>query len=151
MKYYFRNIKENDNKILIYTRITYPYKIKKKQFFAVNQVAFSIEITQNLGLKIYVYESDSKNNGPKLFEFSIDDSPITIGRNKCKVNLDFSILSKKHCVLKFDKEEKVWIITDGIEGRPSTNGTWLLVTSKFELNDTTFIKIGENIIKVSTV
>lgn len=150
MKYYFRNIKENDNKILLYTKITSPYKIRKKQFFAVNQLAFSAEMTENFGIKIVVYENDSKN-GPKLFQFSSSDSPVTLGRSKCKVNLDFSILSKKHCVIKFDQELKVWEINDGSEGRPSTNGTWLLVTSKFEINDTTFVKIGDNTIKISIV
>jgi hypothetical protein len=151
MKYYFRNIKGNDNKILIYTKIISFFQIKKKHFFSINQLAFSIDLDSNYSISITIYDNDL-TKAPQTFEFKPKDSPVTIGRHKCSVSLDYSVLSKKHCVINFDPEEKSWKIIDGYAGRASTNGTWLLINSKFEIREeTTFFKVRDNIFKISLV
>ena len=34
------------------------------------------------------------------------------------------------------------MLHDGLKGKPSTNGTWLLLKSKYEISNTTYFKIG---------
>jgi hypothetical protein len=149
MRYYFRHIKGEDNKVLIYTKITTFFQIKKKHFFSINQLAFSIEVDQNNFIIITIYDNDLKKI-PQTFEFKPSDSPVSLGRHKCSVTLDYSVLSKKHCVINYDAEEKCWKICDGYAGRASTNGTWLLITSKFEIKEeATFFKVGENLFKIT--
>lgn len=158
--------------------MTNPYPIRRKQYFSINQIAFSVDPqdehnSQDKLLKIVVYDQavekekdKTEKNGreslipenglgstkststSKVFNFKPEDSPITIGRLKCSISLDFSFLSKRHCVIEYNKNEGVWEICDGYKGKPSTNGTWLLLKSKYEISNTTYFKIGSNIIKV---
>lgn len=55
-----------------------------------------------------------------VFEKSI--CPVTIGRSKCKVNLECELLSKRHCRIDYIDDKFFYI--DGSNGKPSTNGTW---------------------------
>ena len=184
-KYFIRNINDSDNNILMYIKITHPYQIRRKQYFSINQVAFSIDPQNEDGnpndkfhtqsnLKIVVYDHGSEKekkrekenlenlssvgistskstSSNKVFLFKPADSPVLIGRSKCNISLDFSFLSKRHCEIIYNKQEGVWEINDGYKGKTSTNGTWLLLKSKYEISETTYVKIGSNVIKVSLV
>jgi hypothetical protein len=86
-----------------------------------------------------------------MYIFNSEDSPITIGRQNCTVNLDFSFLSKRNCTILYNAEKKAWEIFDGNGGSPSTNGTWLTVKSKFEITNETDFKIGNNIMRIKMV
>jgi len=84
------------------------------------------------------------------FEFSIKDSPITIGRDKnCKIVLDSNIYSKIHCTLFFDENSNTWVIEDGNSGKKSTNGLWMLIENKLELQEDQVLKVGNNIFKIA--
>ena len=87
----------------------------------------------------------------KVYLFNSEDSPITLGRQNCTINLNYSFLSKKNCTIQYNVEKNEWEILDGNEGKPSTNGTWLTVKSKYELNYDTEFKIGMNIIRINMV
>jgi predicted component of type VI protein secretion system len=63
--------------------------------------------------------------------------------------LEYSSLSKRHCVLEYI--ENNWIIKDGYNGKNSTNGTWLWLNSKYELNEDTLVRVGSNVFKISIV
>lgn len=66
-----------------------------------------------------------KKSIPIKYEFKIQDSPITIGRDiNCKIVLDSNIYSKIHCTLFYDEKLKIWLIEDGNKNKKSTNGTW---------------------------
>jgi hypothetical protein len=162
----------------MYIKMTHHYPIRRKQYFSINQIAFSVDPQNEEGnsqdkfhtqsnLKIVIYDqavekerdreslipenglgSTKSTSSNKVFTFKPADSPITIGRCKCSISLDFSFLSKRHCRIEYNKTEGVWEICDGYKGKPSTNGTWLLQKSKFEISNTTYVKIGSNIIKV---
>jgi pSer/pThr/pTyr-binding forkhead associated (FHA) protein len=85
-----------------------------------------------------------------FYSFGIKDSPIILGRGKdCKVRIESTFLSKKHTTIEYNKEVRVWQIRDGDENKPSLNGTWLLLDTKHELKDENFIKIGNNVIRMS--
>lgn len=111
-------------------------------------------ITTNL-LKIVIYPSCEHTNEKQIYFFESNshiDSPITIGRSKCSINLNFSFLSKKHCSIKYNKDINHWEIFDGADGKSSTNGTWLMINSKYEIQyESTIVKIGNNIIKISFI
>jgi len=156
--------------------MTHSYQIRKKQYFSINQIAFSLDPQNDDGnpndkfhtqsnLKIIIYDqsvdkdnsenlggnSTKSTNSNKIFYFKPADSPVTIGRSKCSISLDFSFLSKRHCQIVYNKIEGVWEIGDGYNGKSSTNGTWLLLNSKFEISDTTHVKIGSNVIKIGLI
>jgi pSer/pThr/pTyr-binding forkhead associated (FHA) protein len=52
----------------------------------------------------------------------MEDSPITIGRKDCLVNLNSSIFSKNQCTIFWDNNK--WFVSDGFIDKLSTNGTW---------------------------
>lgn len=67
----------------------------------------------------------AKKNNPVKYEFNMQDSPITIGRDKnCKIVLDSNIYSKIQCTISFEENMKIWVIEDGNKNKKSTNGTW---------------------------
>ena len=67
----------------------------------------------------------AKKSCPVKYEFTINDSPVTIGREKtCKIVLDSNIYSKIHSTLYYDQSSNAWLIQDGYKEKKSTNGTW---------------------------
>ena len=74
-----------------------------------------------------------------------------MGRSKCSISLDYSCLSKKHCSIIFNSEDYIWEINDGFDNRPSTNGLWMALKTKYEINDKTLLKIGSNTLKINMV
>lgn len=83
------------------------------------------------------------------YSFSTQESPIILGRGKsCRVKIDSNFLSKKHTTVQYNKKTKNWEIQDGYEKHPSLNGTWLWLNTKYELKETTYIKVGNNIIRL---
>ncbi len=87
----------------------------------------------------------------------MEDSPITIGRKDCLVNLNSSIFSKNQSTIFWDNNK--WFVSDGFIDKLSTNGTWfdliiyirLLLDNSFEINYSTTIKIGQNFVKVDLI
>jgi len=45
--------------------------------------------------------------------------------------------------------DKGWTLTDGFDGRPSTNGTWLYVSEDFEIYDGLVFKAHQMLFKVN--
>jgi len=58
------------------------------------------------------------------------------------------VLSKKHTTLEYNNLENNWVIRDGYERNYSLNGTWLLLSNRYELKEENYLKIGNNIIKI---
>jgi len=98
------------------------------------------EKKQRVSLEFYSKSFQNK------YDFSSSDSPITIGRKNCVITINSNAISKNQSTLFF--ENKSWFITDGFENKGSTNGTWLLLDSKHEINEPVHIKIGSNVIKI---
>jgi len=56
--------------------------------------------------------------------FAATSSKIKIGRSKeCEIRIEDNNLSKYHANIYYT-EERGWILEDGYERNPSTNGTW---------------------------
>jgi hypothetical protein len=101
-------------------------------------------------LYLYRYELviQIKNKEKNNCIFTPEDSPVIIGRTKSSLNIDSNSISKKHNTIEFNTEEKVWELSDGYDGKKSTNGTWLWISSKIEINQDTCIKMGPNIFMI---
>ncbi|CAD8106838.1 unnamed protein product [Paramecium sonneborni] len=74
--------------------------------------------------------------------------PVTIGRNiDCLIRYyDDVLLSKYQCTILFDG---YWKIIDGIEGKSSTNGTWLYLRDEQILTENMMLKTNNTIMEVN--
>jgi len=124
------------------------------------KVVFSVSPSEseNQNLKLVILKSSSKENSkmdkssdPIAYTLRPQDSPITIGRGNCLIKLNHSFLSKLHCTIVFNQSDKFWEISDGHQGRSSTNGTWVMMNSKYEISDETIVKISNNTFKISLI
>lgn len=83
----------------------------------------------------------------RIFKFAINQVKITIGRSKnCDISIDSLSLSKRHCTFTFESD--LWLLRDGMDDNPSTNGTWLINDDKIELSDLSIFKIENSIFKI---
>ena len=99
------------------------------------------EITKEKFLEIKV---EVEGEEDKTFNFQKKDSPITIGRANCSINLNYSFISKKHSLIEFSEQYNKFYYKDLM----STNGSVLILKEddtlkikgdmKFKLNDINF-------------
>ena len=123
--FYFQNEKEN---LIILVKIL--------------MTIIQREITKEKFLEIKV-EVEGENED-KTFNFQKKDSPITIGRANCSINLNYSFISKKHSLIEFSEQYNKFYYKDLM----STNGSVLILKEddtlkikgdmKFKLNDINF-------------
>lgn len=60
---------------------------------------------------------------------------IVIGRTPdCDIRINDKLLSKSQASIAFDPAHSSWILTDGFNNKPSTNGTWLYLNENFEMH-----------------
>ena len=62
----------------------------------------------------------------------------------CQIRFEDTSLSRYHCALHY---EKSWMIHDGEQEKPSTNGTWLFAEQFFEIFDGMTFKVGETLFR----
>jgi hypothetical protein len=84
------------------------------------------------------------NDNAEDYNFSENDTPITIGRKKCTINIDNTSLSKVHAIIQFSPELKKFYFKDN----KSTNGSIFILKEddtlklkgqmKFKLNEVLF-------------
>jgi len=98
--YYLTNlIKESK---LIHIKIDYEYIISKKEkdkilYFSFGKIISSILIKENDDITIIIYD---KNIIQKEYTFHKENSPISIGREKCIIIINFNwLIFKIHIIL----------------------------------------------------
>lgn len=80
-----------------------------------------------LKLKLY----GGPQNG-EIFYFKNDGKEIAIGRTmSCDIRIEDKLLSKTQSTISF--HDGNWIVTDGSNGRQSTNGTWVYLNEDFNI------------------
>lgn len=117
----------------------------KRNYFQIGTTTVQIE-PKGSSIKITVFI----NKNDKLeYEFTKDKGSIVIGRKSTNdIRINSTLLSKEHCSINFKDDH--WEINDGHKGKFSTNGTWIMMKSEFELlGNFTYIKIGGDIIKIT--
>lgn len=90
---------------------------------------------------------------PQVRQFTIEESPITIGRSsKCSIPfINNSSFSRIQCTITYDEAEKEWKLIDGCEEKNSTNGTWVVANHSFEIENELIFKVLDSTIKISVV
>lgn len=79
-----------------------------------------------------------------------DKSVFYIGRKpECDIVLNETQFSREQFIIYFENGN--WFIKDGGKENPSTNGTWLYVEKKYQINDSFTFKIGPAKMKVNVV
>ena len=56
----------------------------------------------------------------KSFSFTPKNTPVTIGRLNCSIDLNDDFLSRKHCMIEF--KDNNWVLRDGNKKNASKNG-----------------------------
>ena len=151
--YYLTNlIKENK---FIYIKIHHEYIISKNQidkilYFSFGKIISSISIKENDDINIIIYNKNSINTE---YNFHKENSPISIGREKCLIEINEKSISRIHSTLIYNNEKEKWYLNDGNgKGKHSTHGTWLMLNNEFELrslNDFYEIKLFSNTFNIS--
>jgi len=121
------------------------FQNEKENLIILGKILITIiqrEITKEKFLEIKV-EVEGENED-KTFNFQKKDSPITIGRANCSINLNYSFISKKHSLIEFSEQYNKFYYKDLM----STNGSVLILKEddtlkikgdmKFKLNDINF-------------
>ena len=121
------------------------FQNEKENLIILGKILITIiqrEITKEKFLEIKV-EVEGENED-KTFNFQKKDSPITIGRINCSINLNYSFISKKHSLIEFSEQYNKFYYKDLM----STNGSVLILKEddtlkikgdmKFKLNDINF-------------
>ena len=121
------------------------FQNEKENLIILGKILITIiqrEITKEKFLEIKV-EVEGENED-KTFNSKKKDSPITIGRANCSINLNYSFISKKHSLIEFSEQYNKFYYKDLM----STNGSVLILKEddtlkikgdmKFKLNDINF-------------
>ncbi len=108
-----------------------------------NNSKISLKVNQ-LKLKIYGinYNGDS-------YYFMPQKRNISIGRYElADIQLNDKLLSHIHCMINY-KEDEGWILIDGQENKPSTNGTWIYINDQYTIYNKMIFKTNQNIFQVN--
>jgi len=72
-----------------------------------------------------------------------------IGRTpECNIRISDRLLSKNQASISFFKGEQAWVLTDGFNGKPSTNGTWMYLNEDFSMHTGMVFKANQTIFNV---
>ena len=78
---------------------------------------------------------------------------IVIGRTPdCEIRINDKLLSKNQAVIQLsDQTDGQWILSDGHNGKSSTNGTWLYLNENFQMHPGMIFKANQTIFHVDFV
>ena len=146
-KYFIQPIldKEKQGRLIYIGIPNFVYIFINTKFFLLNKNLIQIIPSSNnkiYNLQIKVYD----NNTGKCNEFNVNniskDKTISIGYSiNNYISLKGNRGDEDECILNFDKEKEIW----SIKGKK----LWSVLDQKISINNYIYIKIGEDIIKVT--
>ena len=155
--YYIQNLTNNikNNKFIMCIKL-YEYYINNNEkcfnYFLLGNTIISILILNDNSINIKIFENSINNKKYNEYKYEISDSPISIGRNNCLININNNHLSRIHCIILFDSHKNKWKIIDGNgKGKSSSHGTWFILSdNKFKLNYSNKydVKIGKQFFNI---
>ena len=103
---------------------------------------------ENNTLNIKIFSGNIKQ---KIISFSPNDSPFTIGRSTDNaICIEDGMLSRVHCSIIYKNDK--WFIQDGnanvkddVEGKKSTNGSWVYAYEDTLIEDKMMFKAAHNL------
>ena len=143
--YYIRAYsgKGSDNKILfVKLKNDNKYIIKQKEFISVGDTIFQVSPMKDNFLEIIHLERTKKNNNKQIFEGK-KNKVVQFGRSKYS---DFFFpkdksFSRIQTTFQFEDDKKQWTVIDGNENKSSTNGTWILGTHSFLIQNEMVVEV----------
>ena len=119
--------------------------IKDNYLVNIGETYLVFTIDENkINIKIF---SGNEKYEPFIFNNDIIE-PIFIGRDcDCLISIEDKRLSRIHCTLNYNKENKFWFLKDGGNNNFSTNGTWLYAAEEYEIFDGMIFKTNHNLFK----
>ena len=156
ISYFIQNLNNDirNNKLIMYIRV-YDTYINDEQnynlkYFLLGHTIISISILEDnsLNIKVFDNQKDEYDNKCNEYKFHTSNSPISIGRERCLININQKFISRIHANLIYNSYKNQWKIVDGNgKGKFSSHGTWIILSdNKFELNSNSpnyEVKIGK--------
>ena len=152
-KYYIKDLGSGYG---TFVKLIEPIKIKNNLLINIGDTFIVFTINENeekndiLILKIF-----TGNEQSEIFEFKPEKKIILIGRDiSSDVYIEDKMLSRKHCYIYYEKngnnneEKNNWFIKDGdVNGKKSTNDTWLYLLEDTLIFDQMIIKTNHNLLR----
>ena len=128
-----------------FIKIINELKIKDNYLVNIGETYLVFTIDENkINIKIF---SGNEKYEPFIFNNDIIE-PIFTGRDcDCLISIEDKRLSRIHCTLNYNKENKFWFLKDGGNNNFSTNGTWLYAAEEYEIFDGMIFKTNHNLFK----
>ena len=74
---------------------------------------------------------------------------LVIGRTQdCDIKINDKLLSKNQAHIRYSADDDVWILTDGLQNKSSTNGTWLYLNEDHLMSSGMVFKANQTIFTV---
>jgi len=111
-----------------------------------NNLRIPLNTKPNLHLKFF--------GGPCTGEVHVlepTERVISIGRHsECTIHVEDNLLSKNQCTIEYT-EQNGWILKDGKDKRPSTNGTWLYIGEEQTIYNGMIFKANQTLFQASII
>ena len=124
-QYYLTYETPKDESSVLFVHLDRKFMLKKKQtIISLEEMYVSVNIDNNKHLLLIIAYQKEKT---KMRIFSKDNFKLVrIGRGtENEIVLRNNVYSKVHTSFTFDDKVGEWFVQDGIDGKASTNGTWL--------------------------
>ena len=129
-----------------FIKIINELKIKDNYLVNIGETYLVFTIDENIKINVKIFSENEKYE-PYSFNYDIPE-PIYIGRDcDCIISIEDKRLSRIHCTLNYNKENKFWFLKDGGNNNFSTNGTWLYAAEEYEIFDGMIFKTNHNLFK----
>ena len=141
-KYY---IKDLGHGLGTFIKMMVDLKISDKHLIKIGDTDVVFSLSDDNEIKITVV---SDNDNFDEYEYTPGDKEmISIGRDiDCDVCIEDNMLSRLHCVVRFNKEAECWELKDGNGfGKKSTNGTWVYVNESTMIEEGMIFKSNHNL------
>ncbi len=145
----------NDNKYYIqdlgfgygtFIKIINELKINDNYLINIGQTYIVFKISDNDTINIKIFSGNEKYE-PYIFKSDINKT-ILIGRDyDCDISIEDKRLSRIHCNINYDINNKIWLLKDGNKNSNSTNGTWLYAAENYQIYDGMVFKTNHNLFK----
>ena len=148
-KYYIKDLGSGYGTFI---KIINPLKIENNSLINIGDtfIVFNLDDDNNMiTLKLFTGDEQSET-----YEYTKDKKLITIGRDKdSDIYIDDRLLSRKQCYIYYkedenDKNKFNWFIKDGdINGKKSTNDTWMYSIKETIIYDQMIFKSNHNLFR----
>ena len=152
-KYYIKDLGSGYG---TFEKLIKPIKIKNNLLINIGETFIVFTVNENEEKNdIIILKIFTGNGQSEIFEFRPEKKIIIIGRDiSSDVYIEDKMLSRKHCYIYYEnngnnnEKKNNWFIKDGdINGKKSTNDTWLYILEDTLIYDQMIIKANHNLLR----